>query len=129
MKPRPLELTLTAKGQHQFTGMPQTFEISTSEMITALYDAAMTICRSIQGVIEKSPPEIVGDIEKDGITLIGGGSLLYGLPKFIEEYAGVKVNTTSSPKTCVALGTAAAIRNFDLLKNGDYKFSSIEEYI
>ena len=63
------------------------------------------------------------------ITLIGGGSLLYGLPKFIEEYAGVKVNTTSSPKTCVALGTAAAIRNFDLLKNGDYKFSSIEEYI
>lgn len=129
VKPRPLELTLTAKGQHQFTGMPQTFEINTSEMITALYDAAMTVCRSIQEVIEKSPPEIVGDIERDGITLIGGGSMLYGLPEFIEEYTGVKVISPKNPKTCVALGTAAALKNFDLLKNGDYKFSSLEEYL
>ena len=129
VKPRPLELTLTAKGQHQFTGMPQTFEINTSEMITALYDAAQSICKSIQGVIEKSPPEVVGDIERDGITLIGGGSQLYGLSDFIAEFTGVKVNTPANPKTCVALGTAAALKNFDLLKNGDYKFSSAEEYI
>jgi len=129
VKPRPLELTLTAKGQHQFTGMPQTFEINTSEMITALYDAAMSICLSIQSVIEKSPPEVVGDIERDGITLIGGGSKLFGLREFIEDFVGVKVNIYENPKTCVALGTAAALKNFDLLKNGDYKFSSAEEYI
>ncbi len=129
VKPRPLELTLTAKGQHQFTGMPQTFEINTSEMITALYDAAMTICLSIQSVIENSPPEIVGDIERDGVTLIGGGSKLFGLREFIEDFVGVKVKTVDNPKTCVATGTAAAIKNFDLLKNGDYKFSSAEEYI
>ncbi|MBQ4155190.1 MAG: rod shape-determining protein [Clostridia bacterium] len=129
VKPRPLELTLTAKGQHQFTGMPQTFEINTSEMITALYDAAMSICLSIQSVIEKSPPEVVGDIERDGITLIGGGSKLFGLREFIEDFVGVKVNIYENPKTCVALGTAAALKNFDLLKNGDYKFSSAEEYV
>ncbi|MEE1002239.1 MAG: rod shape-determining protein [Acutalibacteraceae bacterium] len=129
VKPRPLELTLTAKGQHQFTGMPQTFEINTSEMITALYDAAQNICKSIQSVIEKSPPEVVGDIERDGITLIGGGSCLYGLSEFISEYTGVRVNSVENPKTCVALGTATALKNFDLLKNGDYKFSSMEEYI
>ncbi len=129
VKPRPLELTLTAKGQHQFTGMPQTFEINTSEMITALYDAAMTICLNIQSVIEKSPPEVVGDIQRDGITLIGGGSKLFGLREFIEEFIGVKVNIHENPKTCVALGTAAALKNFDLLKNGDYKFSSAEEYV
>ena len=124
-----MELTLTAKGQHQFTGMPQTFEINTSEMITALYDAAQNICKSIQSVIEKSPPEVVGDIERDGITLIGGGSCLYGLSEFISEYTGVRVNSVENPKTCVALGTATALKNFDLLKNGDYKFSSMEEYI
>ena len=129
VKPRPLELTLTAKGQHQFTGMPQTFEINTSEMITALYDAAMTICLSIQSVIENSPPEIVGDIERDGVTLIGDGSKLFGLREFIEEFVGVKVKAVENPKTCVATGTAAALKNFDLLKNGDYKFSSAEEYI
>lgn len=125
--PRPVELTLTAKGQHQFSGMPQTFEINTSEMVTALYDTAMSICESIQAVLEKTPPEIVGDVERDGITLIGCGSLLYGLPEFISDYVGVKVNTVSNPKTCVAIGTGRAIKNFDLLQAGNYRFKSLEE--
>ncbi len=125
--PRPVELTLTAKGQHQFSGMPKTFEINTSEMVTALYDTALAICHSIQEVLEDTPPEIVGDIERDGITLIGCGSLLYGLPKFISDYIGVKVNTVNNPKTCVALGTSAAIRDFDMLKLGGYRFKSLDE--
>lgn len=125
--PRPVELTLTAKGQHQFTGMPRTFEINTSEMITALYDTAVSICKAIAEVLEKTPPELAGDIKRDGITLIGCGSLLYGLPQFISDYIGVRVNTVENPKTCVALGTSLAIRNFDLLKNGHYRFKSLEE--
>lgn len=125
--PRPVELTLTAKGQHQFSGMPKTFEINTSEMVTALYDTALAICQAIQGVIEKTPAEIVGDIEENGITLIGGGSLLYGLSQFISDFIGVNVNTVSNPKTCVALGTAKAIKNFNLLKIDGYRFTSLEE--
>lgn len=125
--PRPVELTLTAKGQHQFTGMPKTFEINTSEMVTAMYDTAMSICRSIQEVLEEAQPEIVGDVKRDGITLIGCGSLLYGLPKFISDYIGVKVNTVSNPKTCVALGTSLAIKNFNELKEGGYRFKSLDD--
>ncbi|MBQ2676395.1 MAG: rod shape-determining protein [Clostridia bacterium] len=124
---RPLELTITAKGQHQFTGMPQTFEINTNEMITALYDTAVSICKSVQSVIEKTPPEMTGDIYSDGITLIGGGSILYGFPEFLANYIGVKVTTVDNPKTCVAKGTAMALKNFDLLKNGDYRFKSLDE--
>lgn len=125
--PRPLELTLSANGQHQFTGMPKTFEINTSEMITAMYDTVMSICTSVQSVIEKSPPEMAADISNQGLTLIGGGSLLYGLPEFLYDYTGLKINTISNPKTCVAKGTAMALNNFNLLKNGDYRFKSIDE--
>lgn len=125
--PRPVELTLTAKGQHQFTGMPRTFEINTSEMVTALYDTAMTVCRSIQEVLEKTPPEIVGDIRRDGITLIGCGSLLFGLADFISNYIGVKVNTVKNPKTCVALGTSLAVKKMNQLKEGGYRFKSLDE--
>lgn len=125
--PRPVELTLTAKGQHQFTGMPRTFEINTSEMVTALYDTAMSICCSIQEVLEKTPPEIVGDVNRDGITLIGCGSLLFGLSDFISKYIGVKVNTVRNPKTCVALGTSLAIKKMNQLKAGGYRFKSLDE--
>ena len=96
-------------------------------MVTALYDTAMSICRSIQEVLEKTQPEIAGDVKRDGITLIGCGSLLYGLPKFISDYVGVKVNTVSNPKTCVALGTSLAIKNFNELKSGGYVFKSLDE--
>ncbi len=125
--PRPLELTMFAKGRHQFTGLPKTFEINTSEMITALYDTALSICRSIQAVIEKTPPEITADIDRDGITLIGGGSLLFGLDRFIADYTGVKVNTVREPKTCVARGTIVAMQNFKALQSADFRFKSLEE--
>ena len=87
----------------------------------------MSICRSIQEVLEKTPPEIVGDIRRDGITLIGCGSLLFGLSDFISNYIGVKVNTVRNPKTCVALGTSLAIKKINQLKAGGYRFKSIDE--
>ena len=127
--PRPLELTVTSKGRNQFSGMPQTFEINTNEMITALYDTAMTICKAISGVLEKTPPDIVGDIASDGVILTGGGSALFGMASFIENYTGLKVRVADNPKLCVAKGTATAIKNFDLLKNGDYRFKSLDEII
>lgn len=128
VKPRELELTVTAKGQHQFTGLPTVFEISTSEMITALYDTALDICVAIQSVLEKTAPEIVGDVKENGIYLIGGGSLLYGLADFISEYIGVKVKSVDEPKTCVARGASLAIKKFNELKQNGYRFMSVDEF-
>lgn len=127
--PRPLELTLTSKGQNQVTGMPQTFEINTAEMITAMYDTAVQVCQSITRVLESTPPDIAGDVSDYGITLIGGGSRLYGLPEFITNYTGLKVRTVENPKKCVARGTAMAFRRFSKLKDGGYKFKSLEEIV
>lgn len=125
--PRPLELTLTSKGRHQFSGMPQTFEINTNEMITAMYDTAVEICRAITRVLEKTPPDIAGDVSDHGIILIGNGSRLYGIDKFITRYTGLKVRTVDNPKKCVARGTSMAFRQFRRLKEGGYKFKSLEE--
>lgn len=124
---RPLELTLTAKGINKFTGQPQTFEINTNEMMVALYDTAMSICAAVQSVIEKSPPEIAADISADGITLIGGGAALYGMGAFLEQYTGLTVRVPQDPLRCVGLGTGMAIKDFSLLKNGDYHFTNADE--
>ena len=125
--PRPLELTLTSKGQHQFTGLPMTFEINTNEMITAMYDTAVSICQAIMRVLEQTPPDISGDVSDYGIILIGDGSRLYGIDKFITNYTGLKVRTVENPKKCVAKGTAMAFKKFGKLKDGGYKFKSLEE--
>ncbi len=120
---RPLELTLTAKGIDKFTGQPKTFEINTNEMMVALYDTAMTICTTVQKVIEQTPPEIAADISTDGIVLIGGGASLYGMKEFLEQYTGLSVKTPSEPTYCVGKGAGIAVRDFAFLKNGGYHFT------
>ena len=49
------------------------------------------------------------------IVLTGGGALLYGIDKRIEERTGIKVTIAEDPKSCVAIGTGRALDELDKL--------------
>ena len=68
--------------------------------------------------MEKTPPELAADISEKGIIMTGGGSLLYGLDKRIEERTGIKVIVAQEALSCVAKGTGKALTSIDLLKSG-----------
>lgn len=68
---------------------------------------------SICSVIERTPPELVGDILKQGIVMTGGGSLLYGFDRLIEDVTGIKTRVARDPMLCVARGTGALLKNLD----------------
>jgi rod shape-determining protein MreB len=59
----------------------------------------------------------VGDIADNGITLTGGGALLGGLDKLIQEETGLPVRVAEQPLLCVVLGLGKALDNFDFLKD------------
>lgn len=46
------------------------------------------IVESVKSVLEKTPPELAADIIEKGILMTGGGSLIDGLDKLIEENTG-----------------------------------------
>ena len=48
--------------------------------------------------------------------MTGGGSLLYGLDKRIEERTGIKVIVAEDALSCVARGTGNALSSLDLLE-------------
>ena len=64
-----------------------------------------TIC----SVLEKTPPELAGDIVDRGIVLTGGGSMLRGLEELIEARTHINTMTADEPMTCVAIGTGKYI--------------------
>nr|MCR4642898.1 rod shape-determining protein [Lachnospiraceae bacterium] len=64
-----------------------------------------TIC----AVLEKTPPELAGDIVDRGIVLTGGGAMLRGLEELIEERTHINTMTADEPMTCVAIGTGRYI--------------------
>lgn len=124
---RDVEIAMVAKGRNVFTGLPESFEISSGEVYDAISDTIDAICDGIRQVLNKTNPDLVSDIINDGLYLTGGGSCLVGLADKISEYIGVKVNTMEEPAYSVVKGAAVALKKKELLKNVDYQLRSIKE--
>lgn len=124
---RDVEIAVIAKGRNVFTGLPESFEITSSEVYEAISDTLDTICNAIREVLNKTDPDLVADILQDGMYLAGGGALLSGFPQKIEQYLGVKVHLLEDPAHSVVKGAAVALKKSELLKNVDYQMRSIKE--
>ncbi len=124
---RDLEVAMVAKGRNVFTGLPESFEISSGEVYEAISDTVDTICNAIREVLNKTDPDLVADITSDGLYLTGGGAQLFGLADKISQYIGVKVTLLDDPKYSVVKGAAVALKKPELLKNIDYQLRSIKE--
>ena len=126
---RPVEIAVVAKGRNVFSGMPESFEISSSEIYSAISEVVDSICNAIRQVLNKTDPDLVADITNDGLYLTGGGALLNGLDEYISNYTGLKVHMLEDPSHSVVKGAAVALKKPELLKNTDYQLRSIKELI
>ncbi|MBC8631780.1 Rod shape-determining protein MreB [uncultured Clostridium sp.] len=116
--PREEEVTMDVRGRNLITGLPEKISIDSSEVLEALEDGVNQIVSTVRSVLEKTPPELAADISDAGIIMTGGGALLYGLDKKIEEATGIKVKIAEDPLTCVAKGTGESLSTLDLLEIG-----------
>ena len=78
-------------------------------MPEALEEPITQIVEAICSVIERTPPELIGDILENGIVMTGGGSLLYGLNHLIANVTGVKTRVADKAVSCVAIGTGRSL--------------------
>ena len=101
--------TMEVKGRCLIQGLPKNITLSSKEMLEAMMEPISMILDNICLAIEKTPPELVGDILKNGIILVGGGSLLVGLDRLIEDVTGIKTKLTQDPIKCVAMGTGKVL--------------------
>jgi len=118
--PRKDILQHRVKGRNAMTGLPQWADISCDEMLEALIDPAMQIVRTIQEMLEKTPPELMGDVYSDGIILTGGSAQLFGFDMLIAKKAKMPVKIAPEPQICVALGAGKAIKFIDDMENKEY---------
>lgn len=116
--PREAIETIEVKGRSLVTGLPQMVETNSEEIREALEPPVRNILEAVHSVLERTPPELVGDIVTNGIVLTGGGSLLYGLDKRIQEHTGISATVADDPVTCVARGTGLALEHLDVLSDG-----------
>ncbi|MBQ2266004.1 MAG: rod shape-determining protein [Clostridia bacterium] len=124
---RDIEVAMVAKGRNIFSGLPESFEITSGEVYDAIDDTIKQICNAIRKVLNKTDPDLVADIMNDGMYLTGGGSKLSGFAERIADYLKIKVHQMDDPAHSVVKGAAVAIKKPELLKNVDYQMRSLKE--
>lgn len=108
---------ITIKGLDFLSGVPKEITINEFHIQEALSTCVKGILDICKESLEKTPPELVGDIMEKGIVLAGGGSLLKNLDIYIAQETGIPVIIAPNPLECVARGTGKMIENFDKFKN------------
>ena len=113
--PKIQDMEMDIRGRDLTTGLPKTITIYSSEMLEALIEPAMMIVDAVHSVLERTPPELASDISDKGIYMTGGGCLVDGLDKLLQEKTGINVMIAEDTVSCVALGTGKALDNLDSL--------------
>ena len=108
-------LTAEIRGRDLVSGLPRTITVTSREAFEAIKEAIESILSATKEVLEKTPPELSSDIMDKGIVLTGGGALLHGLDKYLSEHTHLPIYIAENPIQCVAMGTAKALINLDVL--------------
>ena len=110
------------KGRSLTNGLPKTVNISSNELIEAFVEPMNSILDAIHTVLERTPPQLVGDLDQNGIIMSGGGSLIYGIDRLIERSTGMRTNVVDDPISCAAYGAGKMLKRLGDMQDGMMNF-------
>ena len=100
-------------GPNLLTALPTTINISYSEVAYVLEKSLLKVDAAVMKVLENVPPELYTDIVRNGIYLAGGGALIKGLDKRLQEKTGIPFVIAEDPLRAIVRGTGIALKNID----------------
>jgi rod shape-determining protein MreB and related proteins len=106
-------LEALVRGRDLITGLPREVLVTDQDIREAISQSIDSLVESVREVLETTPPEILSDIMRSGIVLVGGGALLKGLDQLLSQWLKVPVIVADDPLTAVARGTGVILENLD----------------
>lgn len=104
------EKTFRLKGRDALRGLPKYVDVTSTEIMKAIADIGVRIISNIVDVLEDTPPELIGDIHEDGITITGGLAKIDGMKELLERETGIRVHIPREPENCVVKGCFIATK-------------------
>ncbi len=104
------------RGRDLETGLPRSINLSDTEVREAMSMLVEKIVKTVARVLDETAPELMEDVLKRGVVLVGGGAMLSGLDKMIERGTGVTVRVAEDASLCVVKGTGEVIADKNLLE-------------
>src|ERR1700761_5717703 len=114
--PAPDEPHAEIRGRDLVSGLPKTIVVSAEEIRKAIEEPVNAIVDAVKTTLDKTPPELSGDIMDRGIVLTGGGALLTGLDERLRHETGMPIHVTDDPLNSVAMGAGKCVEEFEALQ-------------
>ncbi|HWC57444.1 MAG TPA: rod shape-determining protein [Candidatus Paceibacterota bacterium] len=108
---------IEVRGRDLVTGLPRALMVTDEDIREALTRPVGFLVAAIREVLETTPPEMMADILRSGITLTGGGALLPGLSTFLEHELSLPLHIAEDPLSAVARGTGIVLEHFDTYRS------------
>lgn len=97
------------RGRDLLTGLPREVVVTDSDIREAIGASIKGLVEGVKDLLETTPPEILSDIMKRGITLSGGGALILGLDRLLSSVLKIPVYAVDDPLSAVARGTGVIL--------------------
>ena len=101
------------RGPNQMTALPMEVPVSYQEVAHCIEKSIAKIEAAVLTGLEQTPPELYSDIVRNGIYLTGGGAMLRGLDKRLQDKIGIQFHIAEDPLLSVAKGTGIALQNIE----------------
>lgn len=106
--PRAEPVSVELKGRNLLNGLPDRVLLTSEETVEAFQEVTAQILDTVHNILELTPPELIADISQKGIVMTGGGSLLYGFDRLMEQSTGIHAYVVDTALQGVALGAGKA---------------------
>jgi rod shape-determining protein MreB len=103
--------SMDVRGRDNVSGLPRKTVVTSDEVREALQEPCSAIIETVMRTLERAEPELAADLVDNGITLVGGGSLLRGIDVLLSNATGLDVVIAEDPMTAVARGTSIYLEN------------------
>ena len=104
---------MVVRGRDVVTGLPREVIITDTDIRAAVSGSVDNIVEAVRTVLEKTPPEVLADVMQRGIHISGGGALIPGLARLLEEMMQVPVYVVPDPLRAVVRGTGIVLEQLD----------------
>jgi rod shape-determining protein MreB and related proteins len=114
--PLDMEVEVEIRGRDLASGLPRTVKLGSEEVRRALDEPIAQIVAAVRNTLDRTPPELAGDLMERGITLAGGGALLHGMAERMSSECQMPARLADSPLTCVATGSGQALEEVEVFR-------------
>jgi len=108
--------SLVIRGRDLESGLPKSIRINQSEVRESLVLVGSRIVKLVKESLDETPPELVEDIIKKGIVLVGGGAKIEGMDKLIEEGTKVSTRMAVDPEKCIINGLSKLVEDEEVMR-------------